>query len=156
LVRGFLVVFQPWLASSAQEWLEGLNLRPAVDGFIEKARQTVADQKDDWGRHEPKPGTFATDDPPFISILLGTLGNHKRIAKPLVEARNGAPMTQWEISYFSGYLMIFWCFVVGSVGSVMSSSFGTLRTIIASYPPRCGSSLDNSWLHGRSEYSEFS
>ena len=94
--------------------------------------------------------------PPFISILLGTLGNHKRIAKPLVEARNGAPMTQWEISYFSGYLMIFWCFVVGSVGSVMSSSFGTLRTIIASYPPRCGSSLDNSWLHGRSEYSEFS
>jgi hypothetical protein len=65
LVRGFLVVFQPWLASSAQEWLEGLNLRPAVDGFIEKARQTVADQKDDWGRHEPKPGTFATDDPPI-------------------------------------------------------------------------------------------
>lgn len=28
------------------EWLEGLNLRPAVDGFIEKARQTVADRKD--------------------------------------------------------------------------------------------------------------
>lgn len=28
------------------DWLEGLHLRPAVDGFIEKARQTVADRKD--------------------------------------------------------------------------------------------------------------